>query len=60
MRSASSRCSLEWPKAQGKLDPAELPAAPDGFDAATFDRMAKVLTKWATVDGRRRGWLAQR
>ncbi len=40
---------LEWPKAQGQLAPAELPAAPDGFDAATLDRMAKVLTRWATV-----------
>jgi hypothetical protein len=41
--------NLQWPKAQGKLDPAELPSAPEGFDAATLNRMAKILTKWASV-----------
>lgn len=40
---------LDWPKAEGKLDPPELPAAPEGFDAGTLDRMAKVLTKWAAL-----------
>lgn len=44
---------LDWPKAQGKLDPPKLPSAPEGFDDATLGRMATVLEKWArlsTVD----------
>ena len=44
---------LDWPKAQGELDPPELPAAPEGFSAKTLDQMATVLEKWArlsTVD----------
>jgi len=44
---------LDWPKAQGKLEVPQLPAAPDGFEAGTLDRMAAVLEKWArlsTVD----------
>ncbi len=40
---------LDWPKAQGKLVVAKPPATPDGFDDATYARMAKVLTKWAKV-----------
>jgi hypothetical protein len=44
---------LGWPKAQGKLVVPRLPAAPEGFDEATLNRMATVLEKWArlsTVD----------
>jgi len=41
--------NLEWPKAQGTLDPADLPSAPEGFDASTLERMAKLLTKWAAL-----------
>lgn len=44
---------LDWPKAEGKLDPPKPPAAAEGFDAATLDRMATALEKWArlsTVD----------
>ncbi|MEV7398616.1 hypothetical protein [Aeromicrobium sp. NPDC092404] len=44
---------LDWPEAQGRLDPPALPAAPEGFDAKLLERMAKTLTAWAqqtTVD----------
>lgn len=40
---------LDWPRAEGKLVVPELPAAPEAFDAATLDRMAKILTKWAAL-----------
>lgn len=40
---------LDWPKAQGTLDPPELPATPKGFDAARIDDMATALTKWAAA-----------
>ena len=44
---------LDWPTAQGRLVVPKVPATPAGFDAATVDRMATVLEKWArlsTVD----------
>jgi len=40
---------LDWPRADGMLDVADPPEAPDGFAAALVARMADVLTDWAQV-----------
>lgn len=40
---------LDWPTAQDQLVVPERPQTPDGYDDALLERMATVLTKWATV-----------
>ena len=40
---------LDWPKAQGELDPGRRPATPAGFDDDTLDDMASILTDWSRV-----------
>ncbi|MET0768121.1 MAG: hypothetical protein ABWY50_10790 [Aeromicrobium sp.] len=40
---------LDWPAADGELDPGRRPATPAGFDDETLDEMASVLTDWAQV-----------
>ncbi|MCL3817633.1 hypothetical protein [Aeromicrobium wangtongii] len=40
---------VDWPRADGVLDVAAAPAAPAGFSAEMVERMAGVLTDWATA-----------
>lgn len=40
---------IDWPAADGGLEPADPPPAPAGFDDGRFARMAGILTDWAQL-----------